>query len=140
MLDTLKSLALSYTTASGHLTLWLLPFTSMRANIAYEAFAAIVPRDTWKLPEVIFANFDSYVIDVQVDKGASPIERVFGILWGRRGDDLTARWELFQQLYSDGFFKVFNLAYEATRDRTFDASAESADPEPTPALTTAASS
>ena len=145
MLDILKSLALPYPTASGNLTLWLLPFTSLRVNVTYEAFEAIVPKTIWGPMEYTFANAEAFLLDVQVSKGASPIERTFGLLWEHRNDDMTARWELFRQLYSEGYYKVFDDAYEATRDRTFDAPLTPIDktddsPEHSPALTLSAAS
>lgn len=121
MLDLLKSLAVEWTSASGKLMLSLLPFTSLRATVVYDAFAEVVPREEWKLPHITFANFDTFVMDVKVSKGASPVEKVFGLLWEHRGDPLAERWEMFQALYSDPFFAAFDMAYLATRDHTFDA-------------------
>lgn len=121
MLDMLRELALVYTSPSGCLTLAMLPFSSYRVPVIYETFEAIVPREQWNGLHYSFVNFVAFALDVQVAEGASPVERVFGVLWRHRDDELSERWALWQQVYYKGVQDVFDRAFDATRDHTYDA-------------------
>lgn len=138
----LRDLCVQWTSPSGKLELWLIAFGTMKVNKAYSALAEVLPRDEWTLMHYTLANFNSFVVDVTVGKGASPIEKAFGLLWKHRDDDMATQLALFEQFYGDRFYDAFSSAFTTTRDTTFDAPAElraepakDADPEPSPAST-----
>lgn len=129
----LRDIANSAAVMDGQLTLWMMPYLTLRNDIVLTAFDRIIPRNErphpdgdgvlsdWSLVHNTFVICEGVLVDVEVSSDASKEARAFAHYWQQRGDDLRANWDLFTALTGGRVFGALWEAYNATRDTSYDA-------------------
>lgn len=119
----LKALARQHT--AGGVTWWLMPYATLRHQAIASEFAHIVPRERWETAHHTFVMLEGSTVEVACpgdDQAALRLRQY----WDERPLDLSARWNAFSLLMSDGLVDSFWAAYFATREPLFEGDA--ADP------------
>lgn len=131
----LKDIATSAAVMDGQLIIWMLPYLTLRNDIARDAFGKIIPEGDWQTQHIAFLICEGSIIDVEVSEDAGTEAKAFAYYWRERGGDIQANWALFTSVVGGKMFAAIFEANEATRDTTYDADealaadAEALDPE-----------
>lgn len=132
----LREIAKQAVVLDGQLTLWMMPYLTLRNDIVVSAFARIVPRDDWGNIHQVFIICEGALVDAEIS-GESAEARGFAAYWQERGSDIGANWDLFTMAVGGKAYGAVLEAYLDTRDTAFDAAEPmnaDAEGEPDPQL------
>lgn len=116
----LRDIARRADVLDGQLTLWLMPYLTLRNDLAQTALEKVAPRDEWSDIHHIFLIVEGSVVDVTVKKDADPEARAFAAFFRERGANVAANFDLFTQVVGGKVFSAITDAYLQTRDTSIE--------------------
>jgi hypothetical protein len=132
----LRDIARRADVMDGQLSLWLMPYLTLRNDVVRKAFEKIVPVSEWDNIHQAFVVCEGSLVDREIN-GDAPELRGFEAYWTGRGQDTAANWNLFTTVIGGRAYAGIIEAFMDTRDTSYDAleelnaelDEETADPE-----------
>lgn len=119
-------LARPFPAFDGQITFFLLPYKSLRYDLAYEAVEKFIPRDQWQKTEITFVTFEGYMVDIRFALKPDAPPELLGLqaYWQSRTGHMDHDWQLFTTLFNGPVYLAFWEAYTATHETHLNAPAE----------------
>lgn len=119
----LRNLARPYKAFAASVTLWFMPYATLRQQLVSTAFEKFVPRATlndrgelaWNTFEFTFVMVESLIVECEFHTVENAAVEAFQAYWQARSDDLAVNWRNYQYLPQSAIAEFWN-GYEATRD------------------------
>lgn len=152
----LKDLARSATVCDGNLTIWFMPFQTVKQEIVQGQFEKVNPgngrwihrqaqetrltppdkaeRDQWVFvtdwdnAEHTFIVLEGNAVGIQAADDAPPDVKALAYYWANRNGSVAANWDAFQMVLTEATYNAIWEAYSETRDTMIEAE-QPADPE-----------
>lgn len=116
----LRDLAKQAVVMDGQLTIWMMPYLTLKNDIVQAAFEKVVPRDEWGYIHNTFLIVEGVMIDVEAAPNAGLEAQALAYYWRNRNGSIAANWDSFTQVAGGKAYGAIWDAWNATRDTTIE--------------------
>lgn len=116
----LRDIARRAEVLDGQLNLWMMPYLTLRNDIAQTALEKVVPREEWGDIHHAFLVVEGSVVDVSAKKDADPEIAAFAAYWRGRSPSAGDNFMTFTQIVGAKVYGAIWDAYLQTRDATIE--------------------
>lgn len=116
----LRDIARRAEVLDGQLTLWMMPFLTLKNSNVQTAMEKVVPAEEWGDFHHAFLVVEGSVVDVKAAKDADPEITAFAAYWRGRSPSVGDNYQLFLQLVGTKVYNAIWDAYLQTRDATIE--------------------
>lgn len=116
----LRDIARRADVLDGQLTLWLMPYLTLRNDLAQAALEKAIPREDWQDIHHIFLIVEGSAVDVVAKNDADAEVAAFATYFRERGTNVAANFDLFTQVVGGKVYGAIIDAYLQTRDTSIE--------------------